>query len=181
MPLEVFEPTTPARKWPQTYALDRAATRIGRLMSIIPNNWEGRPQGYCRSTKLGPFSGPNASSASSGRGKKCYRPEVHPNANIWTKQLLCLSQICSFVSHSLIAKQVRLNSWPICKVRWSGWPPAVRYHFREFILCVCVCVCVCKMKQIINFHGQLYNIQESHFHSKENRFQFSNSDVYSSW
>jgi hypothetical protein len=21
--------------------------------------------------------------------------------------------------------------------------PAVRYHFREFILCVCVCVCVC--------------------------------------
>jgi hypothetical protein len=35
MPLTEFEPTTPASKWPQTHALDHAATRIGGLQ-ILP-------------------------------------------------------------------------------------------------------------------------------------------------
>jgi hypothetical protein len=30
MPSAVLEPAIPATKWPQTYALDRAATGIGR-------------------------------------------------------------------------------------------------------------------------------------------------------
>jgi hypothetical protein len=32
MPLEGFEPAIPATKWPQTYALDRAATGIDDVM-----------------------------------------------------------------------------------------------------------------------------------------------------
>jgi hypothetical protein len=31
MSLAGFEPATPATEWPQTYALDRAATGIGAL------------------------------------------------------------------------------------------------------------------------------------------------------
>jgi hypothetical protein len=34
MPQTQFEPATPATKWPQTYALDRAATGIGHSIRI---------------------------------------------------------------------------------------------------------------------------------------------------
>ena len=40
MPLVGFEPTTPAGKWPQTYALDRAATGTG-IQSLGWHNNEG--------------------------------------------------------------------------------------------------------------------------------------------
>jgi hypothetical protein len=35
MPSEGFEPATPATEWPQTYALDRAATEVGRSSVLL--------------------------------------------------------------------------------------------------------------------------------------------------
>ena len=38
MPPVGFEPTTPAGERPQTYALDRAATGTGRMVSLVDVN-----------------------------------------------------------------------------------------------------------------------------------------------
>ena len=38
MPPVGFEPTISAGEWPQTYALDRAATGTGRILGLFPSN-----------------------------------------------------------------------------------------------------------------------------------------------
>jgi hypothetical protein len=45
MPSPGYEPAIPASKWPQTYALDRAATEIGyqEILEIISEIWPWGP------------------------------------------------------------------------------------------------------------------------------------------